>query len=92
MARGVIGSPAVQPHGIAEPDTIIRDAQTLCVAQIFVDSILNRAGSELGRFSELESSGALYQRCPVASAEFPPSLPALRTPDGGHSRRTRAVP
>jgi hypothetical protein len=34
---------------------------------------------------------ALQEHSPIASAEFSPSLPALRTQDGDHNRRTGAI-
>jgi hypothetical protein len=67
-----------------------RDAQTLCAAQIFVDSLLNRSRSG-DRRAEPGELHASHSRCPIAPAESHASLPVLRTPDGNHRHRTRAV-
>jgi hypothetical protein len=63
-----------------------RDAQTLCVAQIFVDSILNRAGSGPGRFRTWK---ALVRYINVAPSHLPSFL--LPCPHCGHRMAVRAV-
>jgi hypothetical protein len=71
---------------LAKPDTIIRNAQTLCAAQIFVDSILNRAGCGLGRFRNWK---APVRYINVAPSHLPSFL--LPCPHCGHRMMITAV-
>jgi hypothetical protein len=86
LPQGQLQHKDVRPP-FAIPDTIMRDAQTLCVAQIFIDFILNRAGSGLGRFRNWKAPVSYIN---VAPSHLPSFL--LPCPHCGHRMAITAVP
>jgi hypothetical protein len=67
-----------------------RDAQSLCDAQIIADTFMNRAGN--GCSGAKSSENGVFHgpqgRFVIGSAEPPPPVPTVRTPDGDHGGDT----